>query len=109
MALTTYAELKAAIASWLHRSDLTTPIPDFIYLAEKDIEGRLRLNDGASVAGTLTAAQDYLDLPADCLEVIHFRLETAPIRELEVVRRRGLTRLRPSNSSGIPQALEVGA
>ena len=94
MALTTYAELKAAIASWLPRSDLTTPIPDFIYLAEKDIEQRLRLNDGASVAGTLTAAQDYLDLPADCLEVIHFRLETDPIRELDETsaKARGLLR-----------------
>jgi len=36
MALTTYTELKASIADWLNRSDLTAAIPDFISLAEAD-------------------------------------------------------------------------
>ena len=30
MAISTYAELKTSIASWLDRSDLTDVIPDFI-------------------------------------------------------------------------------
>lgn len=34
MAITTYAELKTAIASWLERSDLTSRIPEFIALAQ---------------------------------------------------------------------------
>ena len=35
MALTTYTELKASLANWLNRSDLTTEIADdFIKLAE---------------------------------------------------------------------------
>jgi len=37
MALTTYAGLKASVASWLNRTDLTTQIVDFIALAEADI------------------------------------------------------------------------
>ena len=34
MAISNYSELKAAIADWLNRSDLTDSIPDFIALAE---------------------------------------------------------------------------
>lgn len=35
--------LKAAIANWLHRSDLTTVIPDFISLAEARLNRQLRV------------------------------------------------------------------
>ena len=34
MALANYTDLQASIAGWLHRSDLTSIIPDFIALAE---------------------------------------------------------------------------
>lgn len=34
MSMTTFSGLKAAIANWLHRSDLETLIPDFIALTE---------------------------------------------------------------------------
>jgi hypothetical protein len=43
MAITTYAELKTAIASWLDRSDLTSTIPDFITLFEAVANRRLRV------------------------------------------------------------------
>lgn len=55
MALTTFVTLKASIANWLHRSDLTTVIPDFVALAEADIAKDLRIAAMESVAsGTLT-------------------------------------------------------
>lgn len=34
MALTTFSELKTSVANWLHRTDLTSVIPDFVTLAE---------------------------------------------------------------------------
>jgi hypothetical protein len=34
MAITTYAELQAAIASWLNRDDLASTIPNFIDMVE---------------------------------------------------------------------------
>ena len=44
MALTTYTELKASLANWLNRSDLTTEIADdFIKLAEADFNSKLRV------------------------------------------------------------------
>ena len=36
MPLATYNDLKASIADFLNRSDLTNAIPDFISLAEKE-------------------------------------------------------------------------
>ncbi len=42
MALTTFAELKTSIADWLNRDDLTTVIPDFITLAEHQMEREVR-------------------------------------------------------------------
>jgi len=44
MALTTYTTLKASIANWLNRSDLTDEIADdFIKLAEADFNSKLRV------------------------------------------------------------------
>lgn len=43
MPLSTYAELKASIANWLNRDDLTAAIPDFIALTEVRLNDRLRL------------------------------------------------------------------
>lgn len=54
MALTTYTELRAAIATRLHRSDLTTQIVDYITLAEKRLNRTLKLLAQETEA-TLTA------------------------------------------------------
>ena len=44
MALTTYTSLKASIANWLNRSDLTSEIADdFIKLTEADFNSKLRI------------------------------------------------------------------
>lgn len=42
MSITTYDELKTAIESWQHRSDLTYLVGDFITLAEAKFNRRLR-------------------------------------------------------------------
>ena len=44
MAISTYTELKASIANWLNRSDLTDEIADdFIKLTEADYNAKLSL------------------------------------------------------------------
>ena len=66
MSIGTYAELQTAVAAWMHRSDLTAIIPDFIALAEESMNDALnaRSMDTSStlvtVAGTATVA-----LPTD--------------------------------------------
>ena len=42
MALTTYTGLKASIADFLNRDDLTSVIPDFVALAEAQINRDIR-------------------------------------------------------------------
>jgi hypothetical protein len=53
MAISTYAELKASIATWINRTDLTTVIPDFVTLAEARIN-RTLLPRSAEEETTLT-------------------------------------------------------
>lgn len=54
MAISTYGELKTAVASWLARTDLTATIPDLISLAEEDIKNDVRVRAMESLTtGTL--------------------------------------------------------
>jgi len=49
MALSTYIELQASVASWLNRTDLGTEIVDFIALAESKMNHGIAINDRESV------------------------------------------------------------
>jgi hypothetical protein len=55
VAISNYTELKAAIASRLHRTDLTTQIVDYITIAEKRLNRDLALTDQESESN-LTAS-----------------------------------------------------
>ncbi len=67
MALTTYTELKASVADWLNRTDLTSVVPDFIALAEAQIERTLRTRQ-MIVRATASIDTEYSAVPADSLE-----------------------------------------
>lgn len=45
MALQSYADLKASVADWLMRDDLTAVVPDFIAMAESDMSRRFAAED----------------------------------------------------------------
>jgi hypothetical protein len=64
MALSTYAELQASIASWLARDDLTDYIPDFIRLFEAKAARVLRVRP-MEVTETLEPDEGEVELPAD--------------------------------------------
>ena len=73
MALTTYTELKTSIGDWLNRSDLTSVIPDFISLAEAQIERTLRARQMIVRANASFDAQ-YGAVPSDFLEAKSLKL-----------------------------------
>jgi hypothetical protein len=73
MALTTYTELKTSIGDWLNRSDLTNAIPDFISLAEAQVERTLRTRQMIVRANASFDAQ-YGAVPADFLETKSLKL-----------------------------------
>lgn len=66
MALDTYSDLKASIASWLKRTDLTNNVPDFVRLAETRINRELRVRLAeveSSVNGVIGSR--FIPLPSD--------------------------------------------
>lgn len=84
MALTTYTELKTSLADWLNRSDLTSVIPDFISLAEAQMERQLRTRQMIVRANaSFAAAAEYGTVPDDFLETKSIKLNTNPITNLQ--------------------------
>ena len=83
MALTTYTELKTSLADWLNRSDLTSVIPDFISLAEAQIERQLRTRQMiVRATASFAAAAEYGTVPDDFLEAKAIKLNTNPVTNL---------------------------
>lgn len=67
MALSTYSELQAADAEWLERGDLVSRIPDFIRLAEVQLNRVLRAQAQTRRA-TAIISDPFSAVPPDLLE-----------------------------------------
>lgn len=65
MSLNSYNAIKAAVASWMNRSDLTDKIPDFINLAEARMRRLLRDNVNLAASTQITFSSAYANLPDD--------------------------------------------
>ena len=76
MAISTYSELKASIANFLNRDDLTATIPDFISLAESSINNEIRHWRMETRAETTIDSQ-FTGIPSDWLSTIRFHLTTS--------------------------------
>lgn len=84
MALSTYAELQASIADHLNRTDLTSVIPDFILMTEKEMERRLRVSEMLTSAD-ITPSSGLAAIPATLVEIQKVVLKSNPRRVLEQV------------------------
>ena len=108
MAISTYSELKAAIANFLARDDLTSVIPDFISLAEgrmsRELETRSQetRHDISTVSGT-----EFYTLPTDLREIREAKLETTPITVLDYMSPVSIDRAYSSAGTGKPKAFSV--
>ena len=72
MALTTYTTLKASLANWLNRSDLTTEIgDDFIKLTEADFNSKLRVRAMIDQV-SITVNAETVAIPTDFLQIRDF-------------------------------------
>ena len=105
MALSTFTELKEAVADWLDRSDLTARIPDFIALAEARINRELRIRP-IEVRSTMytTVDQQYFNLPGGYIQMRNIQLNTNPTTPLEYITPEMLDRLYGSSTTGKPRA-----
>ena len=83
MALASYNDLKSSIADWLNRDDLTAVIPDFITMAEAQLERRLPVERMVKRA-TATIDTPFSAVPGDFVSPKSLVLtSTAPVQPLE--------------------------
>jgi hypothetical protein len=108
MALSTFTELKDAIADWLDRSDLTARIPDFITLAEARLNRDLRIRP-MEVRSSMetTSGQQYFNLPGGYIQMRNIQLNTNPTAPLEYITPEMLDRLYGSSTTGKPRAYSL--
>ena len=74
MSITTYSELKTAIANWLNRDDLTSVIGDFISLTEADMDRKIR-HWRMEQRATANIDARYTQLPQGFMEAVRFHLD----------------------------------
>jgi hypothetical protein len=103
MAITTYTELKTAIADFLNRDDLSSAVPTFISLAEADMQRRVR-HWRMEKRSTAELDTQYSAIPADFVEVIRFYVTSNDTRPLELISQAELLdrKAKRSNASGAP-------
>lgn len=108
MALANYADLQASIANWVHRTDLTLLIPDFVAMAESRISRDLRLRKQIT-SGTLNcvAGTQSVTLPTDWLEFENLSVEASPTRQLVYVPIEHLDAKYPTSYTGIPAVFTI--
>ena len=98
MSLTTYDGLKASIANWLNRTDLTSEIPDFIALAEDRLSQEVRIPTIEKTISITLDSNGAFDIPADFLELKYAFYNNNPLERVS------LTELRSSLiTSGSPE------
>lgn len=83
MAISTYSELQTAVASWLHRSDLTATIPDFVRLAESRFNRKLRTKEQETALASTTIDASYqVAIPANTVAVKRIWRTGTPVTPL---------------------------
>ena len=108
MAISTYAGLKTAIASWLDRTDLTDIIPDFIALAETrhKRDFKIRRMETRVTANTIEGTEFYT-LPDDYVAMRNIKLNTDPKTPLDFLTPEIMDRLNAGSSKGLPKAYTI--
>ena len=106
MALTNYTGLKTSIADFLNRDDLTSVIPDFVALAEAQINRDVRhWRMEARTSGQQDPADEYMQIPADWVETIRLHLTGTGTSVVNLVSRDAMAdkRAAQENAAGTPR------
>jgi len=104
MAISTYSELKTAVADFLNRDDLNSAVENFVALGEANISRDIRhyLMESTS---SLSVSSQYTSLPSDWLETIRVSVSTGSGDvPLQLLSRQQLAQIRADNddSTGTP-------
>ena len=80
MALNTYSALKASIANWLNRTDLTDEIADdFIKLCEADFNAKLRIRQMEQF-DDVTINAEKISVPSGFIAVRSFYILSSSVK-----------------------------
>jgi hypothetical protein len=103
MAISTYSELKASIADYLNRADLTAVIPTFVSLAEAQINRDVRHWEMENRA-TTTFDSHYATRPSEWVETIRLSLVSGTTTHMRLISRSAMAEKRSNdlNASGTP-------
>lgn len=108
MSISTYNELKDAVANTMARTDLTSQIPNFILLAEARLSRELETREQEKRAqATLAVNDEYISLPTDLREIREVKLTGNPNNVLEYKSPTGLDSDYPSTGTGEPRAYSI--
>ncbi|WP_288076721.1 hypothetical protein [Pseudomonas sp.] len=108
MSISTYSELKAEIASWLNRSDLSETIPTLIQLAEVQLNADLTsrfMEVKASLP--VTAGVSTASLPSDLLDIKRLQVVGSPNRVLIYRSPDEIAQDNAANQTGMPETFSV--
>ncbi len=101
-----WTELKASIAEWLNRSDLTSKIPELIALAERKFN-RIIVTPERETTVTSTISSETLALPADFWQLRSIHLTTDPRQALMQVSPMVLRTEYADQTTGKPRAFAI--
>lgn len=108
MSISTFDELKAAVADTMARTDLTAQIPNFILLAEARLSRELETREQEKRAqATLVVNDEFISLPTDLREIREVKLTGNPNSVLEYKSPTGLDSDFPSLGLGEPRAYSI--
>lgn len=108
MAISTYTELKASIANWLNRSDLTSEIADdFIKLVEADLNAKLRIRQMEQV-DTITIDSETETVPTGFIAVRSFYILSGGTKyHLNYITPANLFAIKGGSTTGIPRVYSI--
>lgn len=104
----TYAGLQASVAEFLNRAELLATIPDFIKLAETQLNRKLRAADMITSA-TLSVSTSSAALPADFNGMVSFELPSGAGTPLRYVKPEEVRALRQTlyTTTGAPKVWSI--
>lgn len=103
MAITTYSELQTAVSNWIARSNFTDRAPEFIALAEAEINDLMRTADMETRATSSTVAGEaYVPVPDNFAGMRRLVITGDSGRPLEAVAPQYIDRRFLNASSGRP-------
>jgi hypothetical protein len=107
MALTTYSGLKASIADWLNRSDLTNQIDDFIGLAEADFNAKLRIRQMEQI-DAITIDSETETVPTGFIGVRSFYILSAGTKyALEYITPHNMFEIKAGSTTARPRVYTI--